>query len=106
MFRPDLGRGVPALLFWADHFDGRARHLAARDVTLAAVSRAPLRKLVVYKRRMGWSFPWVSSYGSDFNYDFGVSFSPEAIADHTAVYNYGSRSRLRGPGGYQHLCPG
>ena len=90
MFDPTWDEGCPHCSFWADHFDGTLPHLAARDVTLTAVSRAPLHKLVVYKRRMGWSFPWVSSYGSDFNYDFGVSFSPETIADHTAVYNYGS----------------
>jgi predicted dithiol-disulfide oxidoreductase (DUF899 family) len=65
-------------------------HLAARDVTFTAVSRAPFAKIAAYKRRMGWTFPWVSSERSSFNYDFGASFTPEALAARTAVYNYGS----------------
>src|SRR6266567_2994998 len=82
--------GCPSCSFWADNFDGAPVHLGARDVTLVAVSRAPFAKIAAYKRRMGWSFPWVSSHGSEFNYDFGVSFTPEGLADGAAVYNYGS----------------
>lgn len=90
MFDPSGDEGCPHCSFWADHFEGAPTHLHARDVTLTAVSRAPLAKIAAYKERMGWTFPWVSSLGSEFNFDFGVSFSPEALADHTAVYNYGS----------------
>jgi predicted dithiol-disulfide oxidoreductase (DUF899 family) len=90
MFDPNGDEGCPHCSFWADHFDGSLPHLSARDVTLTAVSRAPLHKIADYKGRMDWSFPWVSSYESDFNYDFGASFASEAVADHTAVYNYGS----------------
>jgi predicted dithiol-disulfide oxidoreductase (DUF899 family) len=90
MFDPEWDEGCPHCSFWADNFDGAPVHLGARDVTLTAVSRAPFAKIAAYKQRMGWSFPWVSSYGSDFNYDLGVSFTPEALADRTAVYNYGS----------------
>src|SRR5262249_18938740 len=63
-------------------------HLNHRDVTFTAVSRAPLAKIETYKKRMGWSFPWVSSYGSDFNFDYQVSFTPEQIAEGKAYYNY------------------
>ena len=90
MFDPDWDEGCPYCSFWADNFNGAPVHLQARDVTLTAVSRAPVAKIAAYKQRMGWTFPWVSSFGTDFNYDFGVSFSPGSIADHTAVYNYGS----------------
>ena len=74
--------------FWADNFDGIGVHLNHRDVTLIAVSRAPLAKLETYKRRMGWSFPWVSSAGSDFNFDYQVSFRPGDIEAGKAFYNY------------------
>jgi predicted dithiol-disulfide oxidoreductase (DUF899 family) len=90
MFDPDWDEGCLHCSYWADNFEGAPVHLKARDVTLAAVSRAPFAKIAAYKRRMGWSFPWVSSSGTDFNFDFGVSFTPEALADHTAAYNYGS----------------
>ena len=90
MFDPSWDEGCPHCSFWADHFDGSLPHLGARDVSLTAVSRAPIHKIAGYKERMGWSFPWVSSSGSDFNYDFGASFSSTAVADHTADYNYGS----------------
>ncbi len=90
MFDPTWDDGCPHCSFWADNFDGAPVHLAARDVTLTAVSRAPLAKIAAYKKRMGWTFPWVSSFTSDFNYDFGASFTPQALAGHTAVYNYGS----------------
>lgn len=90
MFDPDWDEGCLHCSYWADNFEGAPVHLKARDVTLAAVSRAPFVKIAAYRRRMGWSFPWVSAFGTDFNFDFGVSFTPEALADHTAVYNYGS----------------
>ena len=90
MFDPSWDEGCLHCSYWADNFEGAPVHLKARDVTLAAVSRAPFAKIAAYKRRMGWSFPWVSSSGTDFNYDFGVSFTPEARADGTAVYNYAS----------------
>lgn len=90
MFDPTWDEGCLHCSFWADNFDGAPVHLKARDVALTAVSRAPFSKIAAYKRRMGWTFPWVSSSQSDFNYDFGASFTPEALAGHTAVYNYGS----------------
>jgi predicted dithiol-disulfide oxidoreductase (DUF899 family) len=73
MFGPKWIEGCPICSFWADNFDGAVVHLAHHDVTLMCVSRAPLERLRAYKRRMGWSFPWASSSGSDFNYDFAVS---------------------------------
>ncbi|RBJ69480.1 DUF899 domain-containing protein, partial [Pseudomonas sp. MWU12-2534b] len=75
MFGPDYQAGCPSCSSLADGFDGFAVHLANHDVTLAAVSRAPLAKLRAYRQRMGWRFPWASSVGSDFNFDFNVSFT-------------------------------
>ena len=77
MLGPDWGEGCPSCSYLADHFDGAALHLVHRDVTLTVVSRAPLPEIEVYKKRMGWRFPWVSSNGGDFNFDFHVSFKPE-----------------------------
>jgi len=88
MFAPEWDAGCKHCSFWADNFDGADVHLRHRDVRLVAVSRAPLAKIDAFKTRMGWRFPWVSSAPSDFNYDFGVSFTPEAHAAGTAVYNY------------------
>jgi predicted dithiol-disulfide oxidoreductase (DUF899 family) len=73
MFGPKWEVGCPVCSYWADSFNGGVAHLAQRDVTMVCASRAPLERLQAYKRRMGWSFPWVSSGGSDFNYDFYVS---------------------------------
>ena len=73
MFGPDWNEGCPACSFWADNFNGIDMHLAARDTSFVAVSRGPLDKLMTYKKRMGWTFRWVSSLDSDFNFDFGVS---------------------------------
>ena len=73
--------------FWADNFNGIIVHLNHRDVTMIAVSRAPYEKLSAYKNRMGWSFTWVSSENGDFNRDFGVSFTPEEVAQKRAFYN-------------------
>jgi predicted dithiol-disulfide oxidoreductase (DUF899 family) len=88
MFGPDYTAGCPSCSAIADGFDGSVVHLANHDVTLAAVSRAPLAKLQAYKRRMGWSFPWASSLGSDFNFDFNVSFTKEQQREGAVDYNY------------------
>src|SRR5499427_1385057 len=80
MFAPDWDEACKSCSFWADNFNGIPIHLNHRDVTFTAVSRAPLGKISAYKKRMGWSFPWVSSHGSDFNFDCHVSFTPEEIA--------------------------
>src|ERR671910_483966 len=77
MFGPDYTAGCPSFSAIADGFDRSVVHLANHDVTLGAVSRAPLGKLQAYKRRMGWTFPWASSFGSDFNHDFNVSYTEE-----------------------------
>ncbi len=87
MFGPDWTEGCPSCSFLADDFDRSIVHLNHRDVTMLCVSRAPLEALQAYKRRMGWSFPWVSSLRSDFNFDFGVSFGQEQQAN-GAVYNF------------------
>ena len=91
MLGPDWEEGCKSCSFWADNFNGIPVHLAHRDVTFTAVSRAPLTKINAYKSRMGWSFPWVSSFGSDFNFDYHVSFTPEQIAAGTAWSNYATR---------------
>ena len=88
MFGPDYTAGCPACSAIADGFDGSVVHLANHDVTLAAVSRAPLAKLQAYKRRMGWSFPWASSLGSDFNYDFNTSVTEEQQRAGFVEYNF------------------
>jgi predicted dithiol-disulfide oxidoreductase (DUF899 family) len=88
MFGPDYTAGCPSCSAIADGFDGFAVHLANHDVTLAAVSRAPLAKLQAYKRRMGWTFPWASSFGSDFNADFNVCFSEAQQREGDVEYNY------------------
>ena len=87
MFGPDWEEGCPSCSFWADNYNGIGVHLAHRDTTLIAVSRAPLDRLLAYRKRMGWSFPWVSSLDSDFNFDFGVSFTAEQH-EQGAVYNF------------------
>jgi predicted dithiol-disulfide oxidoreductase (DUF899 family) len=88
MFGPEMKEGCPSCSFVADHFDGMLPHLAARDVTLVVISRAPLPRLEAFKRRMGWRFKWVSSAGSDFNYDLGVSFTEQQRASGVLPYNY------------------
>jgi predicted dithiol-disulfide oxidoreductase (DUF899 family) len=90
MFDPTWDDGCPHCSFWADNFDGVPVHLRARDVSFVAISRAPLDKLGAYRSRMGWSFQWVSSFDSDFNYDFGVSFRPDELERHAASYNFGT----------------
>ncbi|MDB5523150.1 MAG: thioredoxin [Rhizobium sp.] len=90
MFGPGWEQGCPSCSFVADHIDGATIHLADRDVTLLAVSRAPLAELEPFRARMGWRFKWLSSNGSDFNYDFGVSFPKADVERGMAPYNYGS----------------
>ena len=88
MFGPDYTAGCPSCSAIADGFDGFAVHLANHDVALWAVSRAPIAKLQAYKNRMGWTFPWASSNGSDFNYDFSVGFTEEQQRKGNTEYNY------------------
>src|SRR3954447_12831906 len=88
MFGPDYTAGCPACSAIADGFNGFAVHLASHDVTLHAVSRAPLPKLQAYKQRMGWTFPWASSHRGDFNYDFNVSISEQQQRTGDYEYNY------------------
>jgi predicted dithiol-disulfide oxidoreductase (DUF899 family) len=88
MFGPDYTAGCPSCSAIADGFNGFVVHLANHDVTLSAVSRAPLAKLQAYKRRMGWSFPWASSLGVNFNFDFNVSLTEEQQREGTVEYNY------------------
>ncbi|SHJ38373.1 Predicted dithiol-disulfide oxidoreductase, DUF899 family [Bradyrhizobium lablabi] len=88
MFGPDYKAGCPSCSAIADGFDGFAVHLANHDVTLSAVSQAPLAKLQEYKRRMGWTFPWASSLGGDFNFDFNVSVTKEQQREGGVEYNY------------------
>jgi predicted dithiol-disulfide oxidoreductase (DUF899 family) len=88
MFGPDYTAGCPACSAIADGFNGFAVHLANHDVMLMAVSRAPLAKLQGYKRRMGWTFPWASSFDSDFNFDFQAGVTPEQQREGTIEYNY------------------
>src|SRR5712671_4687186 len=88
MFGPDYKAGCVSCSAIADGFNGFAVHLASHDVMLSAVSRAPLAKLQEYKRRMGWTFPWASSLGSDFNVDFNVRFTEEQQREGGVEYNY------------------
>jgi predicted dithiol-disulfide oxidoreductase (DUF899 family) len=92
MFEPEWDAGCKHCSFWADNFNGIVVHVNHRDITVIAVSRAPYAKLAAYRKRMGWSFNWVSSFGSDFNFDFGVSFTPEQQARKEALYNYATQN--------------
>ena len=94
MFGPDWTAGCPSCSSIADGFNGFVVHLAHHDVTLCAVSRAPLAKLQAYKRRMGWSFPWASSHGGDFNFDFNVQFTEEQQRERGIEYNYRREAAL------------
>jgi predicted dithiol-disulfide oxidoreductase (DUF899 family) len=87
MLGPGWEEGCPSCSYLADHFDGAVIHLAQRDVTFVAISRAPLAEIEAFKRRMGWHFPWVSSFANDFNFDFHVSFKENEVGK-TAEYNY------------------
>lgn len=88
MFAPEWEVGCKSFSFWADSFNGIIAHLRQRDVAFAAISRAPLAKLQAFAQRLGWTFKWVSSGGTEFNYDFDVSFKPEALAAGVATYNF------------------
>jgi predicted dithiol-disulfide oxidoreductase (DUF899 family) len=88
MFAPEWEQGCPHCSFWGDHYSGPAMHLPQRDVSFTAISRAPIEKIEAFKKRMGWTFPWVSSGGSDFNYDFHASFTEEDNQKGTSFYNY------------------
>jgi len=88
MFGPGWSEGCPSCSYLADHFDGMTIHLAHRDVTLAVVSRAPFPQIAAYQKRMGWRFHWVSSFGSDFNYDFHVSQTEQEKSSGMVDYNY------------------
>ncbi len=100
MLGPDWEEGCPSCSFWADNYNGTQIHLAHRDIKLAAVSRGPLEKILAYKNRMGWNFDWYSSAGSDFNFDFAVSFTEEQQQSGEPNYNFGTIpfSMDEGPG--------
>jgi predicted dithiol-disulfide oxidoreductase (DUF899 family) len=91
MFGPEWAEGCPSCSFVADHLDGMLPHLTARDVAFAAVSRAPLPKIAAFQQRMGWRFPWVSSFESDFNSDYRVSFTADELARGKVRYNFGEQ---------------
>lgn len=88
MFPPEWDAGCPHCSFWADNFNDQIVHLNHRDVTMVAISRAKQEKLAPYKKRMGWSFDWLSSHDSDFNYDYYASFTPEELAKKAGYFNY------------------
>src|SRR5580700_11283246 len=88
MFGPGWKEGCQSCSYLADHFDSMTIHLANRDVTLAVISRAPIAEIEAFKKRMGWKFKWVSSYGNDFNYDYQVSSTAEELATGLVDYNY------------------
>jgi predicted dithiol-disulfide oxidoreductase (DUF899 family) len=90
MLAPDWDAACPGCSFQADHVGGPALHLEQHNVTILAVSRAPLTKILAYRKRMGWNFKWVSSFESDFNYDFHVSFKKEQIEKGEVDYNFGT----------------
>ena len=90
MFPPEKEEGCKHCSFWADNFDRLPIHLNHRDISFVAVSRAPLKKIEAFRKRMGWTFRWVSSEKSDFNYDFQASYTPEELQKGTASYNFGT----------------
>ena len=98
MLAPGWAEGCASCSFMADHTDGMTVHLANRDVTMLAVSRAPLAEIEQFRRRMGWHFTWVSSHGTTFNRDFGVTFTPAEIAQGERAYNYTQRPGEEMPG--------
>lgn len=91
MFAPGWNEGCIGCSFKSDHVDGALPHLEHHDVSFVSVSQAPFAKIEVFRKRMGWNFRWLSSYGSDFNYDFNVSFTPEQAAAGQVFYNYEMR---------------
>jgi predicted dithiol-disulfide oxidoreductase (DUF899 family) len=96
MLGPGWSAGCPGCSFLADHLDGALPHLEHHDVTLTAVSRAPLGEIETYKRRMGWRFPWRSSFGNDVNFDYHVSFTKDALASGTIFYNFNEMDAAHG----------
>lgn len=100
MFHPSWNEGCKSCSFWADNFNNAIVHLNHRDVTMIAVSKAPLLQLEAFKQRMGWTFTWVSSFANDFNRDYHVSFSPEEMAAGERYYNYqmGQFGQAEAPG--------
>jgi len=100
MFGPGWAEGCPSCSFLGDHFGGMLPHLAARDISFVVVSRAPLAQIEAFKKRMGWNFKWVSSYGSDFNFDYHVSFTKDEMASGKVRYNYAEQVPFseEGPG--------
>ena len=92
MYDPNWAVGCPSCSFWADNFNDIIVHLNQRDVTLIAISKAPYSKIAAYKKRMGWDFKWVSSYDTDFNFDYHVSFTQEELAKKKAFYNFISQN--------------
>ena len=88
MFHSSWDAGCSSCSFWADNFNGIIVHLNERDVTMIAVSRAPYNKLAAYEKRLGWNFKWVSSYNTDFNFDYNISFRPEEIVKKEGMYNF------------------
>jgi predicted dithiol-disulfide oxidoreductase (DUF899 family) len=95
MFGPDWEAGCPHCSFWADNFDRIIVHLKQRDVTMLAVSRAPYAKLAAYQKRMGWTFKWLSSGETKFNFDYFASFTPEEVAAKSGFYNFASQDPRR-----------
>jgi len=105
MFSPEAEQPCKSCSFWADGFNTIRPHLAARDVALVAISRAPIDKLSGFAKRLGWTFPWYSSGKSDFNYDYGVSFSKEDAEHGNITYNYApSRMKMRDLPGISVVC--
>src|SRR2546421_5148575 len=94
MFGPGWKEGCPHCSFWADHYDSVNLHLGQRDTAFAVISRAPLKEIAPFKKRMRWRFKWLSSAGTDFNFDFNVSFTPEQIKSGSLPYNYG-KSKMK-----------
>ena len=90
MFAPEWDEGCKSCSFWADNFERLPVHLKHRDISLVAISRAPLAKLEAYKKRLGWTFKWVSSGGNDFNHDYCVTFVPEEVKSGERTYNFGT----------------
>jgi predicted dithiol-disulfide oxidoreductase (DUF899 family) len=91
MFGPDWDAGCKSCSFWADNFNGIVVHLRQRDIAFVVVSQAPFNRIEEYRKRMGWGFNWVSSFGTDFNHDYNVSFTPEEIDAGDIYYNYTNR---------------
>ena len=105
MFAPEWESGCKSCSFWADNFNGITAHMRQRDVAFVAISRAPLAKLQAFAKRLGWTFKWVSSDESDFNYDFNVSFRPETLARGNATYNFAKLSSFRSRGELLNMAP-